>query len=97
MKQSSNQKTIEILSLLPNLRGEHNELHFHNQEGEVYKGDVLSETKVLKSNAGYYIGHEYQDRDFENAYLPYDRISGYYATRPAAEMDLELYKKALGH
>lgn len=81
---------------LPNVRGGHVELHFHNEE-TVYKGDVISETKVLRSAAGYFIGHEYQDRDFEGMWLPYDRISGYYANRKQAEIDLDLYRIALGH
>lgn len=90
------QSTLGIIQLA-NARENYTELHFHTGDGQVYNGDVISETKVLHSNAGYYIGHEYQDRDFENAWLPYDRISGYYANRTAAEMDLQLYGKALGH
>lgn len=68
-----------------------NDIHIQLKEGW-YKADYISETKVLHSNAGYYIGHEYKDRDFD-AWLPYDRISGYYATREAAEAELANYKK----
>jgi hypothetical protein len=77
------------------------ELHFHIEE-EVHKGVTISETKVLRSNAGHYIGHDYlecpEELGAEFCYwAPYDRISGYYATHEAAAIDLELYKKALGH
>lgn len=41
-----------------------------------------TELKVLRSNAGYYIGH----LDVDGA--PYSRESGYYKTEEAAEADL---------
>lgn len=88
------QGKVGIVSLA-NPREGYTELHFHNEQS-VWHGDTISETKVLRSNAGYYIGHEYQDREFD-AWMPYDRISGYYASSEAAETDLELYKKALGY
>jgi hypothetical protein len=86
---------------LANSREGFTELHFHTQE-ENHNGVLVSETKVLKSNAGYYVGHEGietpEGLDQEFGYwAPYDRISGYYATREAASTDLELYRKALGH
>lgn len=85
--------------LFPNLRGEHVGLHFHVESGDIVAtGLKISETKVLRSAAGYYIGHEYEDTDFGDAiWMPYDRISGYYATRAQAEIDLQHYRKALGH
>ena len=80
---------------------EHVELHFHLKE-EDYKGVAVSSTKVMHSNAGFYIGHEYLEMPealgVEFSYwAPYDRISNYYNSREAANIDLELYKKALGH
>lgn len=77
------------------------ELHFHTEE-EMHNGVTVSATQVLRSNAGYYVGHEYlecpEELGAEFCYwAPFDRISGYYATREAASLDLELYKKALGH
>jgi hypothetical protein len=49
--------------------------------------DQISEVKILKSVAGYYIGYLYFDKDM-NAWLPYDRISGYYVTKEDAAQDL---------
>lgn len=49
--------------------------------------EQISEVKVLKSAAGYYIGHLYFDTDMK-VWLPYDRLSGYYATKEDAAQDL---------
>ena len=83
------------MSNLPNQRGDYIQMHFHNQTS-LKDGDTISETKVLRSNAGYYIGHEYEAKEFgDGVWLPYDRISGYYPTRELAEADLEIYGKEL--
>ena len=50
----------------------------------ILEEEVLSETKVLKSNAGFYIGHEYFDTEM-SSWLPYNRISDYFRTRRMAE------------
>ena len=47
----------------------------------------ISEYKVLKSAAGYYVGRLCQDED--GFWMPYDRASGYYATAEEAEEILE--------
>lgn len=94
--------TLDLSGIqLPNIRGSHVDLHFHTKS-EDYNGCLISETKVLRSAAGYYIGHEYletpEDLGAEFSYwAPYDRISGYYASHTQAEIDLEHYRKALGH
>jgi uncharacterized protein YegP (UPF0339 family) len=44
---------------------------------------LISELKVLKSNAGYYIGR------FHATDGPYSRESGYYATRDDAQRALD--------
>ncbi len=49
--------------------------------------DQISEVKVLKSAAGYYIGYLYFDTEMR-VWLPYDRLSGYYATKEDAAQDL---------
>lgn len=74
------------------LRGDHVAVHFHSQEGDIHEGEVVSETKVLKSNAGYYIGHEYEDKDCGGAWFPYDRLSNYFKTYELAEACLPLFK-----
>jgi len=55
---------------------------FYSEESE-----KISEVKILKSAAGYYIGYLYFDTDMK-VWLPYDRISGYYATKEDAAEDL---------
>jgi hypothetical protein len=55
---------------------------FYSEESE-----KISEVKVLKSAAGYYIGHLYLDNDMK-VWLPYDRLSGYYVTKEDAAEDL---------
>ena len=54
---------------------------YHQEE------DQISEIKVLKSAAGYYIGYLYFDKDMK-VWLPYDRLSGYYVTKEDASQDL---------
>lgn len=57
---------------------------------QAHFGLIISEPQVLKSNAGYYVGR-LQDG------MPYDRLSGYFATREEAQdaldTTLELIKK----
>lgn len=53
----------------------------------------ISELKVLQSAAGYYLGKVYWDREAK-AWFPYDRYSGYFPTREAAEQALELHLRA---
>lgn len=62
----------------------------HREEQE--NGLTVSQTQVLMSNAGYYIGHTYHDTEFD-AWLPYDRISGYFPTREHAQKVLDTYKE----
>tara|TARA_R100000808_G_C2144027_1_gene151788 strand:- start:1529 stop:1714 length:186 start_codon:yes stop_codon:yes gene_type:complete len=46
---------------------------------------IISQSRVLKSSAGYYIGKTYLDEDM-NTELPYSRDSQeYYATKELAE------------
>jgi len=52
--------------------------------------EKLSEVKVLQSAAGYYIGRLYWDEDCK-AWLPYDRLSGYYASEVIAAEDKWFY------
>lgn len=46
----------------------------------------ISELKIMRSAAGYYLGHEYWDLELE-AWLPYSRDSIYYKTRDELERD----------
>jgi len=39
---------------------------------------LVSEYRVLRSAAGYYVGRQYLDPDCEGCWLPYDRCSGYF-------------------
>ena len=50
-------------------------------------GDLVSTTMVLRSNAGYYIGRLYKDKEF-GAWLPYDRLSTYFNLHEEAEKAL---------
>ena len=50
--------------------------------------DLISEYRVLRSAAGYYVGEEYFEAEF-NAWLPYDRTSiGYYDSASSAMGEL---------
>lgn len=57
------------------------------------KQHKISETKVMKSNAGYYIGDEYYDEECE-CWFPNTRYSEYFKTREIAEKWLPVYKEA---
>lgn len=51
--------------------------------------DIISEYRILKSAAGYYIGQGYREADWDGMYwLPYDRYSGYYRTADDAKSGL---------
>lgn len=56
--------------------------------------EQISELKVLKSAAGYYIGYLYYDQDMKG-WFPYDRLSGYYVTKEDALEDLPSFKNEL--
>ena len=47
----------------------------------------LNVIRVLRSNAGYYIGTEHFDEEM-GCYVPYERLSGYYQTRHLAGIAL---------
>lgn len=54
----------------------------------IIDGETVSDVQVLHSNAGYYIGREYLDKDF-GTWMPYDRLSvEYYPTRDDAKIAL---------
>ena len=50
-----------------------------------------SKLKVLKSNAGYYIGRTSINEDF-GFEEPYSRESGYFRTLEEAELELKYYR-----
>ena len=50
----------------------------------------VSEYKILRSNAGYYIGRTYYDEEI-GFDLPYDRVGPYHKTREEAEKVLPLF------
>ncbi len=50
--------------------------------------EYISLLQVLSSNAGYYVGHKYLDKEI-NDWLPYNRCSHYFATRAEAEIYLK--------
>ena len=52
----------------------------------------ISEYKVMKSPAGYYVGTEYYDDDF-NDWLPYSRNSDYYSSQKEAKRLLDMIIK----
>jgi len=48
----------------------------------------ISELKVMRSAAGYYLGHSCITADMPEMPQPYDRVSGYYRTAAEAEKEL---------
>jgi hypothetical protein len=56
----------------------------------VKKDYTISDCKVMKSAAGWYIGLEYWDEDLE-AWLPWDRMSAYFGTKAEAKDFLQYY------
>lgn len=50
----------------------------------------ISETKVMKVAAGYFVGKDVTD---EMGTEPYDRYSGYYLNREYAEQELKDFNK----
>ena len=52
------------------------------------QNEKISDNKVMKSAAGFYVGREYFDEDCQ-CWLPYDRQSGYWKTRESAENKLK--------
>lgn len=51
----------------------------------------ISDPLVMKSAAGYYVGLQYLEEEFQ-AWLPYDRLTDYYATKMEAEIALKTFK-----
>lgn len=51
---------------------------------------ILTELKILKSNAGFYIGREYFDEEI-GRYLPYSRESDYFRSREEVQKVLSGY------
>lgn len=47
---------------------------------------MISELKVLRSNAGFYLGRTMEDDGFD---MPYDRQSGYFKTEAEAQQALD--------
>ena len=54
----------------------------------------VSEYKVMKSPAGYYVGKEYYDDDCKG-WLPYSRNSDYYSSQKEAIRLLDMIIKTL--
>ena len=48
----------------------------------------ISLLQVLMSNAGYYVGQTYLDKEMD-CWLPYNRCSHYFATKAQAELYLK--------
>lgn len=51
-------------------------------------GDYVSELKVMRSGAGYYIGRSYWDTEF-GFEGPFSRESGYFGTEEQAQRELD--------
>lgn len=52
---------------------------------------VISELKVMKSGAGYYIGRSCTEDDDPGFPMPYSRESGYFASAEEAQTHLDNY------
>lgn len=46
---------------------------------------IISEYKVMQSAAGYYVGRTCTEPDYPYIQMPYDRATGYFATKEEAE------------
>ena len=57
------------------------------------KKEYISEIQVMKSAAGYYVGHSYTDPELGFP-EPYDRKSDYFKSEAEAKKYLEEYKLA---
>ena len=53
----------------------------------------ISEYRVLQSGAGYYVGRTCADPECGGFHVPYDRASGYFLTKEAAEDHLNRHFK----
>jgi hypothetical protein len=53
--------------------------------------DIISELKVMRSNAGWYIGRTYTEEDYPNLPMPYSRESEYYSSEEEANCNLVEY------
>lgn len=53
----------------------------------------ISEYKVMQSGAGYYVGRSCADPECGGFHVPYDRASGYFLTKEAAEDHLNRHFK----
>ena len=56
------------------------------------EGDDVSELKVMKSNAGWYLGHSCIDEECGGIEVPHSRAGGYYGERKEAEDILKLFE-----
>ena len=52
--------------------------------------DIISELKVMHSNAGWYLGRSYTEEDYPNLPMPYSRESGYYSSEELAVSILDV-------
>lgn len=53
--------------------------------------DEVSGPLVMRSPAGYYVGLEYLDKEI-GAWLPYDRLTGYFKHEYQAKKELATFK-----
>lgn len=53
--------------------------------------EAVSELKIMKSAAGYYVGRSYQDEE-SGGEFPYSRESGYFRTRAEAERSIPRFE-----
>lgn len=65
-----------------------NKLDFIENNYDTINGLSVSKYKVLKSNAGYYIGRTYIDEECGGMEFPYDRLSKYYSSKEIAQTKL---------
>jgi len=54
--------------------------------------DIISEYRVLKSAAGYYVGQGYREAEWEDGmyFLPWNRCSGYFESEEQARCALRI-------
>lgn len=57
--------------------------------------EVVSELKVMESEAGFYLGRSYHESDSPELEMPYNRDTSYYPSREVADVALTGHLKVV--
>lgn len=59
---------------------------------QLHQGLFISDLKVMKSRAGYYVGRDYYEGSYPEIKMPYSRESIYFETHEEAHNCLQIAK-----